>query len=104
MNKNTSGIFSSSPTDPSRRAKRSFWQSLVEPPAVITVASERRQASLVSALLLVLALAMISGVVYMGFFTLSPAVGYVLAVSDIIIGISYVLSRTRYNRQAAFLP
>ena len=103
MTRNSSGIYSSSSTNLSRRAKRSFWQRLVEPAAAITGASERRQASLVSALLFVLALAMISGVVYMGFFSSSPAVGYVLAVSDIIIGIAYILSRTQRTRQAALL-
>jgi diguanylate cyclase (GGDEF)-like protein len=85
------------------RVKRSFWQWLVEPAATITKNSERRQASLVSALLFVLTLTMISGVVYMGFLTSSPTVAYVLAGADIIMGITYVLSRTRYNQMAALL-
>jgi diguanylate cyclase (GGDEF)-like protein len=103
MNKIFSRIFSFSSTDPSMRVKRSFWQWLVEPAATITKNSERRQASLVSALLFVLTLTMISGVVYMRFFSSSPTVAYVLAGADIIIGITYVLSRTRYNRSAALL-
>jgi diguanylate cyclase (GGDEF)-like protein len=103
MNKFFSRIFSSSSTYPSMRVKRSFWQWLVEPAATITKNSERRQASLVSALLFVLTLTMISGVVYMGFFTSSPTVAHVLAGADIVMGITYVLSRTRHNRLAALL-
>ncbi len=103
MNNIFSRIFSSSSTDPTRLGKRTLWQKLVEPPAVITEPAERRQVSLVSAMLLILALTMISGVVYMGFFSPSPIVGFVLAGSDIVIWITYFLSRTRHHQLAAFI-
>ena len=45
--------YSSSP-DPDKRGKPNLWQRLVEPPAVITDVAERRQATLVSTLLLAL--------------------------------------------------
>jgi len=88
-------------TQSSRRGKRSFWQRLVEPVATITAASERRQAALVSALLLILALSMISGVVYMGFFSPNPYSAFVLAGADVAVAVAYVLSRTRRYRVAA---
>ncbi len=94
---------SSSLVDPSKRGKLTLWQKLVEPAALITKASERRQASLVSALLLVLTLTMISGVVYMGFFSSNPAAAFVLVGADIVEGIAYVLSRTRYYRLAVLI-
>jgi diguanylate cyclase (GGDEF)-like protein len=103
MNIKPPGIHPPSTTVPPTRAKLSFVQKLIEPAAAITGESERRQASLVSALLLVLTLTMVSGVVYMGFYSTSPVVAYVLIVSDIIIGFSYVLSRTRHNRLAALV-
>jgi hypothetical protein len=46
-----------------------FLQKLVEPAESITVPSERRQVKLISTMLLVIAIAMISGVILMGFFT-----------------------------------
>ncbi len=92
---------SSFSNDPPGHIKRSFWQRLVEPVETIPEGSQRRQASLVSALLLALALSMIIGVVYMGFFSPSPIIGFVLAGADIAIGLAYILSRTRYYRFAA---
>ncbi|PKO19216.1 MAG: hypothetical protein CVU39_01300 [Chloroflexi bacterium HGW-Chloroflexi-10] len=103
MNKKNSHIVSSYPSDPSGHDKRSVWQRLVEPAATITEVCERRQASLVSALLFVLVLTMLTGVVYMGFFSSSPTVGIVLAGADIAIGFTYFLSRTRYYRFAPLL-
>jgi diguanylate cyclase (GGDEF)-like protein len=86
-------------TEPPRRGNRSLWQRLVEPVATITAASERRQATLASALLFILALSMISGVVYMRF-SPNPAAAFVLAGADVVVGVAYVLSRTRYYRVA----
>jgi len=103
MNKGFSRIFSSSSTDPSKHGKRNFWERLVEPVATITETAERRQASLVSAMLLILVLSMMSGVVYMGFFSSTPIVGFVLAGADIVEGIAYVLSRTRHYQFAVLL-
>jgi hypothetical protein len=84
-----------------KRRKRSVWRRLLEPVATITAASERRQAALASALLLVLALTMISGVVYMGFFSPNPASAFVLAGADVAVSVAYILSRTRRYRVAA---
>ena len=83
------------PTEP-KYSKPSLWQKLVEPVAAITETSERRQASLVSAMLFVLALTMISGVVYMGFISSNRASGFVLGGADIVLGMAYLLSRTRH--------
>ena len=102
-NKGLSRIHSSSSTDPVKPKKRTLWQKLTEPSATITLASERRQATLVSMLLLILALSMISGVVYMGFFSSNPAAGFVLAGADIVVGIAYFLSRTRHSKLAALI-
>ena len=75
----------------------------MEPAAAITEQSERRQASLISAILFILTVTMISGVIYMGFFSTNPAVGIVLAGADFFTGIAYLLSRTRHYRWAAIL-
>lgn len=98
-----SNIFSSSTSNHSRKIGGNFWNRLVEPVATITGESQIRQARLVSAMLLVTTILMISGVVYMGFFSTSPRSGYVLAGADIIMAIAYVLSRTRYYRLAIIL-
>ena len=76
----------------------------MEPIGKITEPGKRRQASLVSSMLLVLAVTMISGVIYMGFFSSSPKVGFVLAGADIGMVMTYLLSRTsRYSHIAALL-
>ena len=90
----------SSSTDTSGRIKRSFWQWLVGPNEIITNHSERRQAAVVSALLLVLTLTMTSGVLYMRFSS-TPIVSFVLGGAQIIMAMAYVLSRTRFYRWAA---
>ena len=103
MNKNFSHTPPSSSTDPSGHIRSSFWQRLVEPVATIADASERRQASLVSTMLLLLTLTMISGVVYMGLFNSNTIVAFILAGADIAMGIAYALSRTKHYPLAAFL-
>ena len=100
MNKIFSRIFSVSSTKPS---KGNIWQRLVEPLAAITEPVERRQARLVSTMLFVLALSMMTGVVYMRFFSPNPAVAFVLAGADIIVWITYILSRTRHYQLAALI-
>ena len=92
MNKNFSRIFSFSATDP----KRSFWQWLVEPVATITDVSERRQARLVSTLLLVIVVAMSFGVVINIFILHAPTTAGILAGSAIGLGVAYILTRTKY--------
>jgi diguanylate cyclase (GGDEF)-like protein len=103
LNNKISRIFSSSSTDPSKRGKHKLWQRLVEPVATINGASERRQAILVSAMLFILALTMISGVVYMGFFSPNPLSGFVLAGADILVWVAYILSRNRHNQSSALI-
>ncbi len=98
-----SRLFPPSIAKPARHGKRSLWQKLVEPVATITEASDLRQASLASMILLITAILMISGVVYMGFFSSNPVVGYVLTVADLVMWISYILSRTRFYRIAVLL-
>ena len=94
---------SSSKSDNSRHTKRNLWQRLVEPTADITEAGERRQASLISSMLFVLALTMVSGVVFMGFFSPNRAVGIILAGVDIAMLVAYSFSRTHYYHFAALL-
>jgi diguanylate cyclase (GGDEF)-like protein len=87
-------------------AKRSNFfllQWLLEPSASITDISKRRHARLVSAMLLFCAVSMISGVIYMGYFNLSPKIGLILGITDIGFIISYILSRTRFHQQAIIL-
>jgi diguanylate cyclase (GGDEF)-like protein len=96
-------ISSSTSTNPSRKAVRNLWSRLVEPVVTITEESDIRQARLVSAMLLITSIFMISGIVYMGFFSTSPRSGYVLAGADIIMAIAYFLSRSRYYRLAIIL-
>jgi diguanylate cyclase (GGDEF)-like protein len=103
LNNKFSRIFSSSPTDTTKRVKRSPWQWLVEPAATITGASKRRLASMISAMEFILALSMIIGVVYMGFFSPNPLSGFVLAGADILIWVAYILSRTRHNPMSAHI-
>ena len=80
-----------------------FWNKLIEPISTIQTKSKRRQAELVSSLLLILSIAMVSGVIYMGFFSLNPKVGRVLAIADLLLFLSYLLSRSRYYRIAPIL-
>jgi len=90
-------------TEDNTNSKKNLWQVLVEPATAITNASQRRQVRLISALLLSIALMMISGVIYMGFFSSNPAVAIVLAVAEIAMGIAYLISRTRRYQLAAIL-
>lgn len=83
--------------------KLTFWQRLIAPPPVIKLPSEQRQASFVSLMLLVLTLSMISGVIFMGYFSTNRAVGFVLFIAQIGEGIAYYLSRTKYYRSAPFI-
>lgn len=103
MNQKKFHGISSASTAPSGHVKHSLWQRLVAPVASITKPSQQRQSSLISALLFVITLAMISGVVYMGFFSSNPVVGYILAGADICMGLAYLLSRTRHYQTAALL-
>jgi diguanylate cyclase (GGDEF)-like protein len=103
MKKFFSHIFSPSTTNPSSHGKRSLWQRLIEPTAPIADASERRHTSLVSLILLITAILIIGGLVYMVFFSSNPNVAYVLGVADLVMWISFILSRTRYYRMAVIL-
>ena len=93
MNKNFSRTNTSPSTD---TVKRSFWQRLVEPVAMITKAGERRQARLVSSILLVVMLAMSFGVLANTFILKALTTAYILAGSAIVLGVAYILTRTKY--------
>jgi len=103
MKKFLSHIFSPSTTNPSRHGKPNLWQRLIEPTAPIADASERRHTRLVSLILLITAILIIGGLVYMVFFSSSPNVAYVLGVADLVMWISFFISRTRYYRLAVIL-
>ncbi len=90
-------------TESSKRGMLGFLRRLVEPAATIAETDERRHARLVSSLLLVLAVTMVSGVVYMGSFSPNPAAAFVLAGADVGVAMAYLLSRTRHSRAAALV-
>ena len=100
MNKNLSSTFTSSSTDAVERGKRSFWQWLVEPVATITEAGERRQASLVSALLFVFVIAASIGPFAETYVLNDPTSARILIGMDIGFVIGYIFSRTRNYRLA----
>ncbi len=103
MKKSFSNLISPSVPDPTRTHKRNLWQKLIEPSRIISEISERRQASLASMISLITAFTMISGVIYMGFFSSNPVVAYVLAGADLVMWIAYILSRTQFYRIAVLL-
>ena len=86
-----------------KRVLSAFWLKPVEPAESITVPSERRQVKLISTMLLVIAIAMISGVVFMSFFSTNKVVGYVLAIAQVCMFGAYLWSRTRHYNDAALL-
>jgi len=98
VNKRFSRSFSS--TDPSKRGKRNFWQWLVDPVATISKSSERRQASLVSAILLAVMLSMGIGSVVTNFILHDLTTSFILISLVLFLGIAYALSRTRHYRLA----
>ncbi len=95
MNKNFSRTITSSSTE---NVKRSFWQWLVDPVTMITEAGERRQARLVSSILLVVMLAMSFGVAANTFIINGPVAARILAGSVFVLGVAYILTRTRHYR------
>ena len=100
MNKNLSSTFTSSSTDAVKRDRRSLWQWLVEPVATITEAGERRQASLVSALLFVFVIAASIGPFAETYVLNDPTSARILIGMDIGFGVAYIFSRTKGYRLA----
>ena len=98
-----SHLFPSSNTTPSKHGKRSLRQKLIEPAALISKASEQRRARMVSAILLSTTINMIIAVVYLRFFSSTPSVAFVFIGADIVMGVLYFLSRTKYNRLSGVL-
>ncbi|MBN2402309.1 MAG: EAL domain-containing protein [Spirochaetes bacterium] len=88
---------------PGKGRSSRLLQLLVEPHDTITGISERRQARLVSRIFLFSSISILSGVIFMGFFSPTPLVGLILAVENIFFIISYILSRTRYHKQSITL-
>ncbi|MDK2981757.1 MAG: hypothetical protein PWQ55_2104 [Chloroflexota bacterium] len=89
--------------DKSAKILTTLWRFLVEPAVSVTLPSEQRRVRLISSMLLVIAVTMTSGVVYMGFFSSNPTVGLVLAFSQAGMFAAYFLSRTRHYEYAALL-
>jgi GAF domain-containing protein len=95
MNNDFSRDFSPSSAGPAVGGKRNLWQWLVEPLATITDAAERRQATLVSTLLLIVALAVTSGSFVTVFVLRDPVSARILVGMTIGLVIAYVFSRTK---------
>ena len=98
-----SRLFTSSKSGQTGQIKLTLFQRLVEPVNKITNASERRKARMVSAVLLAVTLSMSGAWVYFGFFSSSPDMMYLFIVADIVMGILYFLSRTKYNHISGVL-
>ncbi len=103
MKKFFSRIFSPSKDNSSRRGIGDLWQNLIEPAATFTEVSERRQASMISASLLITVLNMIIVAVFLGFFSSTPYVAFLFVGAGIILLILFFLSRTRHNQLAGNL-
>ncbi len=88
-------VFSSS-TACLRRGKLNFLRWLVKPVATITGDAERRQASLVSAFLLVTAVFVSIGILNVSFILQDLNRARILAFLALFSGITYILSRTRH--------
>ncbi|HEY9151486.1 MAG TPA: hypothetical protein VIN60_01270, partial [Anaerolineales bacterium] len=80
-----------------------FWQRLIEPSETITDAGTRRQASLVSALLLALVIALSTGVIANSVALHQYGIAVVLGCTAIALGTTYGLSRTRHYKLAQTL-
>jgi diguanylate cyclase (GGDEF)-like protein len=89
-------IFPSRSTQPTRHSKRNFWQWLVKPSATITGDAERRNASLVSAFLLVTTAFVSIGVLNVSLTLHDMNRARMLAFLALFSGITYTLSRTRH--------
>jgi diguanylate cyclase (GGDEF)-like protein len=98
-----SGVNSSARSIGFGKAISGFLQKLVEPAAYITVPSERRHVKLISIMLLVISVAMTSGVIFMGFFSSNRTVGLIIAISQAGMFGAYLWSRTRHYNNAALL-
>lgn len=103
MEKGTPRLVISPASDSPKQKKRSFWKWLTAPPPTVKLTSEQHQATFVSLMLLAITLLMTTGVVYMGFYNLNPAISIVMTGVQILIGIAYILSRTRYYKAAPLL-
>lgn len=95
------GSFSS--TNPPKQGNRSFWQWLVAPTTTITDSAERRQASLVSAILIAVILSMIVGIVVETSVIHDMVIARTLTSMEFFLVAAYILSRTRHYRTAVFL-
>ena len=85
---------------PAKPGKRNLWQWLVEPPAIITDTAERRQARLVSTLLLILVASIANGPFAQFYILHNPTRALILAAMGISFLIAYIFSRTKYYRLA----
>ncbi len=103
MKKIFSHLFPPSTTNPTQPDKRNLLQRLVEPSAIFTEAGERRRAGMVSAILLYSTMLLVIAVVYMWFFSSTRGAAFIFIGVDIVMGILYFLSRTRYNQLSGII-
>jgi GAF domain-containing protein len=100
MNNDFSGTLSPSSTEPAQGGNRNLWQRLVEPPATVTGVDQRRQARLVSTLLLVMLLAVSTGPVAYIYVLHNPTNAGILVGVGLGFVIAYAFSRTQAYRVA----
>jgi GAF domain-containing protein len=103
MNNNFSGNSPSSSPRTAGFSLRNLWQRLVEPPATIVGAAQRRQARLISTLLLFLMLAGLSGPISETFYLHNPGIASVLTGSELGFIVAYILSRFKRYQPAVII-
>ena len=99
MKKYFSHLFSSSPG----YEHPSFWQNLVNPAPEISNQSERRQARMVSSILIALTLSIIIPVVFFQFISPTGHAATVFFISNLLLLGLYFLSRSKFNHLAGLL-
>lgn len=102
MKKFFSRLFSPTSSGSETYRKHNVWQKLVRPDASIREESARRQARMVSSILLAISLSMISAVIQ-SFFSPTPKAGIVFIVANMLLAALFFLSRTRHNQLAGIL-
>ncbi len=103
MNKLVSQLFSSFSGSPTAYGESRFWQRLIGPATEISEPSERRQARMISSILLAITLATLIPLTYLGIISPTRAGPLVLFISFILLGVLYLLSRTRLNHLSGVL-
>jgi diguanylate cyclase (GGDEF)-like protein len=103
MKKFLTHLFSSFSSSPIAYDKSGFWQIFIRPAAEISEPSARRQARLISSILLAVTLSMIIPVIYLSLTALTIAGPWVFIIAIILMAGLYILSRTKFNHLAGVL-